>query len=149
MTFSKVKYSCGKIVSQSDLWVETTGEKENIKNWKRIATWNVRTMLQCGILENLKIKMARMKIDILGLSEMRWSRAGDLWSGKYRLIHTGTTKNNPGIRGVSIIMSKAIGNKVKGYVQYNERIILVKIEAKPNDTIIVQSLIQSSLHAYF
>jgi exonuclease III len=36
-------------------------------------------------------------------------------------------------------MSKAIGKKVKGFVQYNERIILVKIETKPKDTIIVQA----------
>lgn len=94
-------------------------------------------MLQCGTLENLKIEMARMKIDILGLSEMRWPRAGDLWSREYRLIHKGTAENNTGIGGVGIIMSKAIGKKVKGFVQYNERIILVKIETKPKDTVIV------------
>jgi len=88
--------------------------------------------------------MARMKIDILGLSEMRWPKAGDLWSGKYRLIHTGTAENDPGIGGVGIIVSKAIGKKVKGFIQYNERIILVKIETKPKDTIIVQVYMPTS-----
>ncbi|VVC30385.1 Endonuclease/exonuclease/phosphatase,Reverse transcriptase domain [Cinara cedri] len=144
MTSSKVKYSGGKIVPRSDLRVGTTEEEGNVKSWRRIATWNVRTMLQCGKLENLKIEMARMKMDILGLSEMRWPRAGDLWSGEYRLIHTGTAENNPGIGGVGIIMSKAIGKKVKGFVQYNERIILVKIETKLKDTIIVQVYMPTS-----
>ncbi|XP_025412828.1 craniofacial development protein 2-like [Sipha flava] len=144
MTSSKVKYSGGKIVPRSDLRVGTTEEGGNVKSWRRIATWNVRTMLQCGKLENLKIEMARMKIDILGLSEMRWPRAGDLWSREYRLIHTGTADNNPGFGGVGIIMSKAIGKKVKGFVQYNERIILVKIETKPKDTIIVQAYMPTS-----
>lgn len=96
MTSSQAKYSGRKIIPRSDLRVGTTGEERNVKNWRRIATWNVRTMLQCGKLENLKIDMARMKIDILGLSEMRWPRAEDLWSGEYRLIHTGTAENNPG-----------------------------------------------------
>lgn len=90
--------------------METTGEERSVKNWRRI-TWNVRTMLQCMKLENLKIQMARMKIDIHGLSELRWPRAGDLWSGEYRLIHTGTAENNPGIGGMDIIMCKAIGKK--------------------------------------
>jgi len=144
MTSSKVKYSGGKIVPRSDLRVGTTEEERNVKSWRRIATWNVRTMLQCGKLENLKIEMARMKIDILGLSEMRWPRAGDLWSGEYRLIHTGTADNNPGLGGVGIIMSKAIGKKVKGFVQYNERIRLVKIETKPKNTIIVQVYMPTS-----
>jgi len=56
------------------------------------------------------------RIDIFGLSEMRWPRAGDLRSGEYRLIHTGTAENSPGIGGVGIIMSKIIGKKVKGFV---------------------------------
>lgn len=36
-----------------------------------IGTWNVRTLLKTGKLENLKIEMKRLKIDILGISEMR------------------------------------------------------------------------------
>ncbi|KAF0764793.1 craniofacial development protein 2-like [Aphis craccivora] len=66
MTSSQVKYSGGKIVPRSDLRVGTTREESNVKNWRKIATWNVRTMLQCGKLEILKMEMARMKIDILG-----------------------------------------------------------------------------------
>lgn len=123
MKSSQVKYFEGKIVLRLDLHVGTITEERSVKNWRRITTWNYRTMLQCGKLENLKIEMARMKIDILGLSKMRWPRAGDLWKGEYILIHTGTAENNPGIGGVGIIMSKTIGKKFKGFVPYNERII--------------------------
>ena len=38
----------------------------------KIGTWDVQTMLQKGKLENIKQEMRRMKLNILGLSEMRW-----------------------------------------------------------------------------
>jgi len=124
MTSSQAKYFEDKIILRSDLRVGTTGkERTGIKNWRELATWNVRIILQCGKLENLKMEMARMKIEILGLSELRWPRAGDLWNGEYTLVHTGTAENNQGIGGVGIIISNAIRRKVKGFVQYNEKII--------------------------
>ncbi|XP_025412229.1 uncharacterized protein LOC112684781 [Sipha flava] len=57
---------------------------------KRVGTWNVRTLLQTGKLENLKVEMKRLKIDILGVSEMRWLKSGDFWLGEYRIIYSGT-----------------------------------------------------------
>lgn len=60
------------------------------------------------------------------------------------MIHTGTAVNNSGIGGEGKTMSKAIGKKVKGFVQYYERIILVKIETKPKDTITVQVYMPTS-----
>ena len=37
----------------------------------RIGTWNVRTMYQKGKLDNTIQEMKEMKLDILGISEMR------------------------------------------------------------------------------
>jgi len=54
---------------------------------KRVGTWNVRTLLQTGKLKNLKVEMKRLKIDILGVSEMR---GPNFWSGEYRIIYSGT-----------------------------------------------------------
>ncbi|KAL4125923.1 hypothetical protein QTP88_010160 [Uroleucon formosanum] len=88
--------------------------------------------------------MARMSIDILGISEVRWSETGDIWRGDYRFIYSGTSVENPGRGGVGIMLRKDIGKKVKSYVQYSERIILVKIETKLKDTIIVQVYMPTS-----
>ncbi|XP_027853317.2 craniofacial development protein 2-like [Aphis gossypii] len=141
MTASQVKYSGGKIVPHSDLRVGTTRGERNVKEYKEykfIATWNVRTLLQCGKLENLKMEMNKMKIDILGISEIRWPNPGDFWSGDYRIIHTGTAEKRPDIGGVGLIVNKTLGEKVKGYIQYNERIILVRFQTKLKDTIVAQ-----------
>lgn len=43
----------------------------------RIATWNVRSLGVCGILENMKLEMERYKIDVLGISEIKWTGLGD------------------------------------------------------------------------
>src|SRR5215469_961801 len=42
----------------------------------RIAIWNVRTLYQIGKLENVKREMNRMRVDMLGLSEVRWPGVG-------------------------------------------------------------------------
>lgn len=78
MNASKVKYAGGKIAPYSG-WglfkkINLQKEKARLKwenNIKRIGTWNVRTLLQIGKLENLKMKMKRLQIDILGISEIR------------------------------------------------------------------------------
>lgn len=53
-------------------------------------------------------------------------------------LHSGTATNRPGYGGVSIILRKKLGDRVKGYVQYNERLIVVRIETKPKDAVIAQ-----------
>ena len=37
----------------------------------RIATWNVNTLYQVGNLDNLKKEAERMKLDVVGVSEVR------------------------------------------------------------------------------
>lgn len=82
--------------------------------------------------------MDKMKIDILGISKIRWPKSVDFWSKHHKIIHTGASEKIPGTRGVRIIMNKTLGKKVKGYIQYDDRIILVKFQAKPKNIIVVQ-----------
>ena len=42
-----------------------------------IGTWNVRSMNQ-GKLEVVKQEMARVNVDILGISKLRWTGTGEL-----------------------------------------------------------------------
>ena len=47
------------------------------KEQYRIGTWNVRSMNQ-GTLEVVKQEMARVNINILGISELKWTRMGEI-----------------------------------------------------------------------
>ena len=42
-----------------------------------MACWNVRTLLQKGKIENVQHEMARLGINVLGISETRWSGGDD------------------------------------------------------------------------
>ena len=55
----------------------------NLRKKTRIATWNARTMNQPGKLECITKEASRLKLDVLGLSEVRWlgsrNGRGDMW----------------------------------------------------------------------
>ena len=59
--------------------VEVTGDRSKVwccEEQYCIGTWNVRSMNQ-GKLEVVKQEMARMNIDILGISELKWTGMGE------------------------------------------------------------------------
>ncbi|XP_067004726.2 craniofacial development protein 2-like, partial [Anabrus simplex] len=85
--------------------------------------------------------MDRLKLDVVGISEVRWQEKQDFWSGDYRIINT---KSNRGNAGVGLIMSKEIGQRTNYYDQHSERIIVVKIDTKPRPTTIVQVYMPTS-----
>ena len=62
------------------LVVDVTGDGSKVRCCKEqycIGTWNVRPMNQ-GKLEMVQQEMARVNINILGISELKWTRMGDL-----------------------------------------------------------------------
>ena len=59
--------------------VDVTVDRSKIRCCKeqyRIETWNVRFMIQSK-LEVVKQEMARVNIDILGISELKWTGMGE------------------------------------------------------------------------
>ena len=59
--------------------VDVTGKGSKVQCCKEqycIATWNVRSMIQ-GKLEVVRQEMARVNIDVLGISELKWIGMGE------------------------------------------------------------------------
>ena len=58
--------------------VDVTGDGSKVQGCKEqycLGNWNVRSMNQ-GKLEVVKQEMVRVNIDILGISELKWTRMG-------------------------------------------------------------------------
>ena len=53
-----------------------------------IGNWNVRSMNQ-GKLEVVKQEMARVNVDILGISELKWTGMGEFNSDDHYIYYCG------------------------------------------------------------
>ena len=62
---------------------------EHTSSLKKVGTWNIRSMMQKGKLENVKREMKRYGLNVLGLSEVRWKESGDFMSDDVRVIYSG------------------------------------------------------------
>lgn len=113
----------------------TTAEIMKLRNHKiRIGTWNVRTLLPKGKLDNVKREMDRLNVNILGLSETRWTGSNLIKSAEHTLIFSGGNEHE---RGVGILL-KNESKSVKGYWPISDRVILVKMRSAPFDLNIIQ-----------
>ena len=57
---------------------DTRGDPFGMK-WKmRIGFWNVRTLKEYGKLKQAEKEMTNYKLDVMGLSEMRWKENGEI-----------------------------------------------------------------------
>ena len=88
--------------------VDVTGDRSKAQCCKKqycIRTWNVRSMNQ-GKLEVVKQEMARVNIDILEISELKWTGMGEFNSGDHYFYYCGqeSLRRN----GVALIVNKRI-----------------------------------------
>ena len=70
-----------------------TGDRSKVRCCKKqycIGTWNVRSMSQ-GKLELVKQEMGKVNIDILGISELKWTGMGEFNSDDH--VSTTVGKN--------------------------------------------------------
>ena len=76
-----------------------------------IGTWNVRSTNQ-GKLEVVKQEMARVNINILGISELKWTGMGKFNSDDHYIYYCGqeSLRRN----GVAITVNKRVQNAVLG-----------------------------------
>ena len=71
--------------------VDVTGDRSKVRCCKEqycIGTWNVRSMNQ-GKLQVIKQGMARVNVNILGISELKWTGMGEFNSVDHYIYYCG------------------------------------------------------------
>ena len=92
--------------------VDVTGDRSKIRCCKEqycIETWNVRSMNQ-GKLEEVKQEMARVNVNILGISKLKWTEMGEFNSDDHYIYHCGQEPH--GRTGVAMMVNKRVRNAV-------------------------------------
>ena len=118
--------------------VDVTGDGSNVWCWKErycIGTWNLRSMNQ-GKLEVVKQKMDRMNVDILGISELKWTGMGEFNSDDHYIYYCGqeSLRRN----GVALLVNKRAWNAVLGWNLKNDRMISVHFQGKWFNITVIQ-----------
>ena len=82
-----------------------------------------------GKLEVVKQEMARVNINILGISELKWTGMGEFNSDDHYISYSGqeSLRRN----GVALIVNKRAQNAEPGCNLKNDRMILFRFQGKP------------------
>ena len=86
--------------------------------------------------EVVKQEMTRVNIDILGISELRWTELGEFTSDDHYIYYCGQESLRR--KGVAIIVNKRFQNAVLGCDLKNNRMISVRFQGKPSNITEIQ-----------
>ena len=89
-----------------------------------------------GKLEVVKQEMARVNIDILGISKLKWTRMSEFNSDDHYIYYCGqeSLRRNE----IAIIVNKRVQNAVLGCSLKNDRMISVYFQVKPLNITAIQ-----------
>ena len=89
-----------------------------------------------GKLEVVKQEMARVNVNILGISELKWTGMGEFNSDDHYIYYCGQESRRR--NGVAIMVNKRGQNAVLGCNLKNDRMISVRLQGKPFNIIVIQ-----------
>ena len=89
-----------------------------------------------GKLEVVKLEMARVNIEILGISELKWTGMGEFNSDDHYIYYC--VQESLRRNGVAIIVNKRVQNAVLGCNLKNDRMISVHFQGKPFNITVMQ-----------
>jgi len=95
-----------------------------------------------GKLEVVKQEMARVNVNILGITELKWTGMGKFNSDDHYIYYCGqeSLRRN----GVAIMANKRVQNAVLGCNLKNDRIISVHFQGKPFNITVIQGYAPTS-----
>ena len=115
-----------------------TGDRSKVQYCKKqycIGTWNVRPMNQ-GKLEVVKQEMARVNVNILGISKLKWTGMGEFNSDDHYIYYC--RRESLRRNGVAIMVNKRAQNAVLGLNLKNDRMISVHLQGKSFNIAVIQ-----------
>ena len=95
-----------------------------------------------GKLEVVKQEMARVNVDILGISELKWIGMGEFNSDDHYIYYC--RQESFRRNGLAIMVNKRFWNAVLGCNLKNDRMISVRLQGKPFNIRVIQVYVPTS-----
>ena len=95
-----------------------------------------------GKLEVVKQEMARVNVDILGISKLKWTEMGEFNSDDHYVYYC--RQESLRRNGLAIMVNKRVRNAVLGCNLKNDRMISVCLHVKPYNITVIQVYAQTS-----
>ncbi len=130
-----------RMTSSSESREEAVTPKSSILSPKRktkVACWNVRTMYECGKTSQVINEMQNYNINILGISECRWTQSGKIThSSGYTICYSGRTDDKH-YGGVALILDKNSHSSMIGWKPINDRLITARFQTSYGKLTVIQ-----------
>ncbi|MGL5406217.1 MAG: endonuclease/exonuclease/phosphatase family protein [Propionibacteriaceae bacterium] len=111
-----------------------------MKQRTRIGTWNTKTLFAVGKLEQAEREAQRLNIDIMGISEARWTSFGEERTpGGGKFLYSGKPEGQPHEYGVCFLLSRKAVSSLRDWKPINERIITARFKSRVRYISIVQA----------
>ena len=95
-----------------------------------------------GKLKEVKQEMTRLNIEILGISELKWTGMGEYNSDDHYIYYCGqeSLRRN----GVALVVNKRVHNAILGCNLKNDRMLSIRFQGKPFNITAIQVLAPTS-----
>ena len=102
-----------------------------------VGTWNVRTMFAISKTAQVEREMMRYNLDVLGISECRWTGSGQkVTSNGTTILYSGHQDNH--IHGVAVMLNKETAKTLMEWEPISDRLIRARFNSKYSRLTIIQ-----------
>jgi len=92
-------------------------------------------------IEKIKKKMQKNEVSVVGVSEVRWKGQGEIRGGDYTVYYSGAERAE---KFVAMVLHEIIVRSDVKEIVYNDRIIAIKLQAKPVSILMMQLYMPTS-----